>query len=39
MSNTVYYSTLFEGRPQSLKARLGVIRARGQGESGVERLP
>ena len=39
MSNTVYYSTLFEGRPQSLKARLGVIRARGQGESGVEQLP
>jgi soluble lytic murein transglycosylase len=25
MSNTVYYAALFEGRPQSLKARLGVI--------------
>ena len=25
LSNTVYYAALFEGRPQSLKARLGVI--------------
>jgi soluble lytic murein transglycosylase len=39
MSNSVYYNTLFEGRPQSLKGRLGTIRARGQGESGVEQLP
>ena len=39
MSNAVYYNTLFEGRPQSLKGRLGTIRARGQGESGVEQLP
>lgn len=39
MSNAVYYNTLFEGRPQSLKGRLGMIRARGQGESGVEQLP
>jgi soluble lytic murein transglycosylase len=39
MSNAVYYNALFEGRPQSLKVRLGTIRARGQGESGVEQLP
>ena len=39
MSNAVYYNTLFEGRPQSLKTTLGTIRARGQGESGVEKLP
>ena len=39
MSNAVYYNTLFSGRPQSLKATLGVIGARGQGESGVEKLP
>lgn len=39
MSNAVYYNTLFEGRPQSLKAALGVIGARGQGENGVEQLP
>ena len=39
MSNAVYYNTLFEGRPQSLKATLGVIGARGQGENGVEQLP
>jgi len=39
MSNAVYYNTLFEGRPQSLKGRLGTIRARGQGENGVEQLP
>ena len=28
MSNSVYYSTLFTGRPDSLKARLGVVGAR-----------
>lgn len=32
MSNAVYYATLFEHKPQSLKARLGVIRARGAAE-------
>ncbi|MGI4815357.1 MAG: transglycosylase SLT domain-containing protein [Janthinobacterium lividum] len=25
LSNTVYYAALFEGRPQSLKARLGIV--------------
>jgi soluble lytic murein transglycosylase len=39
MSNAVYYNTLFEGKPQSLKGTLGVIGARGQGETGVEQLP
>jgi soluble lytic murein transglycosylase len=39
MSNAVYYNTLFEGKPQSLKGALGVVRARGQGETGVEQLP
>ncbi|MDP2133290.1 MAG: transglycosylase SLT domain-containing protein [Sulfuritalea sp.] len=39
MSNAVYYNTLFSGRPQSLKAILGTIGARGQGENGVEQLP
>ena len=39
MSNAVYYNTLFSGHPQSLKATLGVIGARGQGENGVEQLP
>jgi soluble lytic murein transglycosylase len=39
MSNAVYYNTLFSGRPQSLKGALGVIGARGQGETGVEQLP
>lgn len=28
MSNAVYYSSLFSGRPDSLKARLGVVGAR-----------
>lgn len=28
MSNAVYYSSLFNGRPDSLKARLGVVGAR-----------
>ena len=39
MSNAVYYNALFQSKPQSLKARLGVIRARGVGGSGVGGLP
>lgn len=39
MSNAVYYNTLFEGKPQSLKGTLGMIGARGEGETGVEQLP
>ena len=39
MSNAVYYNSLFEGKPQSLKNSLGVVRARGQGETGVDGLP
>ena len=39
MSNSVYYSALFTDKPQSLKARLGIVRARGQGENNVETLP
>jgi len=31
MSNAVYYSALFEDKPQSLKSRLGTIGARGKG--------
>lgn len=39
MSNAVYYSALFEGKPQSLKSRLGVVSSRngdngGSGELG-----
>ena len=36
MSNAVYYAMLFEDRPQSLKARLGVVRARGDREGAGE---
>jgi len=32
MSNTTYYAALFEGRPQSLKARLGTVSPRGYSE-------
>jgi soluble lytic murein transglycosylase len=42
MSNAVYYSALFEGKPQSLKARLGVIpapAANGDAGGGREDLP
>jgi soluble lytic murein transglycosylase len=39
MSNAVYYSALFEQKPQSIKTRLGTIRARGVGERGIEELP
>ena len=33
MSNSVYYSALFDGRPQTLKNRLGVIAPRTGGEA------
>jgi soluble lytic murein transglycosylase len=32
MSNATYYAALFEGRPQSLKARLGTVSPRGYTE-------
>lgn len=32
MSNAVYYSVLFNGRPESLKSRLGTIKAKGSEE-------
>jgi soluble lytic murein transglycosylase len=37
MSNSVYYSALFEGRPQSLKPRLGIIGPRS--DAPKEELP
>ncbi|MEY2633011.1 MAG: hypothetical protein RIR00_1665 [Pseudomonadota bacterium] len=40
MSNAVYYSTQFNNRPDSLKARLGVVGARNGGEPPkIEDLP
>jgi len=39
MSNSVYYSTLFDGKPQSIKSRLGVVRPRTEGEAKGEELP
>jgi soluble lytic murein transglycosylase len=36
MSNSVYYSALFEGKPQSLKPRLGTIGARSDAPKGEE---
>ena len=39
MSNAVYYSALFDGTPQSLKKRLGMIPARTGGEPKREELP
>ncbi len=33
MSNSVYYSTLFDGQPHSLKSRLGIVGARRGDES------
>lgn len=38
MSNSVYYSSLFNGKPDSLKARLGTVGARKNAPSG-EDLP
>lgn len=39
MSNAVYYAALSEGKPQSLKARLGIIRPQGMGDETAEYLP
>ncbi|MDP2811148.1 MAG: transglycosylase SLT domain-containing protein [Rhodocyclaceae bacterium] len=39
MSNTVYYTALFEGKPQSLKSRLGIVRPKGGGEVVAGYLP
>lgn len=39
MNNAVYYNALFEGRPQSLKRQLGVIRPRGNGDTAADVLP
>jgi len=36
MSNSVYYSSLFNGRPESLKARLGTINPRSTPADGKE---
>jgi soluble lytic murein transglycosylase len=39
MSNAVYYATLFEDRPQSLKSRLGVVQPARAGDARGEDLP
>lgn len=39
MNNAVYYNALFEGKPQSLKRQLGVIRPRGAGDAAADVLP
>jgi soluble lytic murein transglycosylase len=39
MSNSVYYSALFDGKPQTMKSRLGTIAPRTGGEPKHEELP
>ncbi len=39
MSNATYYTALFENRPQSLKSRLGIVRAKGSGDAAAEEMP
>ena len=39
MSNSVYYSALFDGKPQSIKSRLGVIGPRSGVDPKAEELP
>ena len=39
MSNAVYYSALFEGKPQSLKTRLGIVGPRGSNDAAASALP
>jgi len=35
MSNATYYATMFSGKPQSLKARLGVVSPEPNAKVGV----
>jgi len=39
MSNAVFYAALFEGKPQTIKSRLGIIPPRAGGEAKGESLP
>jgi soluble lytic murein transglycosylase len=39
MSNSVYYSALFDGKPQTIKSRLGTIAPRTGAEAKQEELP
>ena len=39
MSNSVYYSALFNGGPQSIKSRLGIIGPRTAVDPKAEELP
>jgi soluble lytic murein transglycosylase len=39
MSNAVYYSALFDGKPQAIKPRLGMIAPHTGGEAKAEQLP
>jgi soluble lytic murein transglycosylase len=39
MSNAVYYSALFDGKPQTIKGRLGVIPPRAVAETKGDELP
>jgi soluble lytic murein transglycosylase len=39
MSNAVYYSVLFDGKPQSIKNRLGIVAAHTGVEAKGEQLP
>jgi soluble lytic murein transglycosylase len=35
MTNATYYAALFEGRPQSMKARLGLVTPKGYSEKDL----
>ena len=39
MSNTTFYAALFSEKPQTIKARLGVIGPRGSSDAKAEQLP
>ncbi|HEX5394673.1 MAG TPA: transglycosylase SLT domain-containing protein [Rhodocyclaceae bacterium] len=39
MSNSVYYAAMFQDKPQSLKARLGVVQPRNAADTRTEELP
>jgi soluble lytic murein transglycosylase len=39
MSNSIYYGALFDGTTQSLKQKLGVVKAKGGNDSAVDDMP
>jgi soluble lytic murein transglycosylase len=39
MSNAVYYNAMFDGKPQSLKAKLGIVQPKSGSDTAADDLP